>query len=470
MVTLGQQHDRGRRQRRQRRVGISLMLTSLAVGGASLFSAPAVGAAESEAEQLEIDATALYASPPTEVIPDTLTDEFPPGVVCVLFPNFCKDETQELRDAIGGVIEEGEENAPAEPVQPVPPGSIAMNLLGGKTRYQSAIRFELPEVPEGQVVDSFVITLAQDQPTYNLNSPAFRQAVFAAIKAAGDSNPQLFVEEFRKIVEEGDKYPPVDESVIGLEACPFTKPFEPGGAPQAQDREEIPSQGEGTERELAIDCILGANGVYDAKTATWSFDLTYALNAWAAGDLENHGVLIRPGAAANLAFGDEDTSTNAQVVLEAETVEGELATSPAPAPIQPFTPPPPPASTDVAGTTGPTFTPGTPGTPGVTTTVGGGIPTGGFAPGPDVAPPATTPPPAQVAPPAQPLAAAPAGAVPATPWWVWTLVPVFGAGMWLTSQSLTAEATAAVGGGRPGAMSRLIERRRGPSAPPPSQV
>ena len=461
------------------------MAASLAVGVALV--GPVAAQEPPEPQPLEgLDNLALFASPASDGVPNTLTRSFPPQVVCVVVPQTCTEQSEPIRDPITGIIQEADESAEPEPAHAVSPDTMALTYEAGNIRYQNGLTFELPAVPSGERVDSFVLQFNQINPTYSSSSPAFRQVVLAAVAGAGSQNPAVFQEQFVEALNRD----PVDQPEMGIEVCPFKSPYpivpnperdedtprgeyenepaEPNSAnpPLAASDEAIPEQdsdGDGLS-EPNIDCLFGSLGVLDPDTSVWSFDLTFALRAWDEGTLENNGVFFRPTGAPNLAFGDPDTSFNAQVTLELADATYTLASSeppPPPAPLAPAPPPPPaaqpappPAQSQPQTQTTTTFTPAP------ITSSGGGFSSGSAPvvtndPGPVAAAPAPAPPPAQETVAQQPIAA-PDIPEPGAYWLLWLLVPVFLAGMYLTSSSLTDEELVMEGNGRNGAMTRLI--------------
>jgi hypothetical protein len=184
-------------------------------------------------------------------------------------------------------------------------------------RYQTAVLFDTPSVPEGEDVMRYELTFQQGDPSYDANSPSFRRAVLGTFEAIGSQDPAKFGEGLAAALTEEDV---IDTSkIIGVEACPLLGEFEAQGAPQAKDDSELPQQeadGDEDKTEPAVDCSLGGSGVYDEEAGVWRIDLAFTAQAWADGEIDNHGVLLRPIGAPNLAFGDADTTTNAQLALE----------------------------------------------------------------------------------------------------------------------------------------------------------
>ena len=419
---------------------------------------------------LPIEASTLYASPTTDAIPPTLRTQFPPEAVCVVQPDLCPEASEPVRKGVVDAMKAVNDNEPPSPVQPIPPDTAAVSFLGGQTRYQTAIKFAVPDVPAGQEIVSFTVTVPQSQPSYEAGSPAFRRAVLAVFETIGPQDPAVLADGLAAALEEDPVE--VDPELIGIEACPLLSEFTPGGAPQASPDTSLPQREEGDTKVVDVDCIFGTNAVR-ADGDNWVFDLTFTAAAWASGELRNHGLLLRPIGAPNLAFGDPDTSTTAQVALDLTAVTAAMETAePAPPvegmPAEDFPPP------EVAGS----------GFADAGFADSGGFDDGGFddaggafadagdfeetpltddstaMPGAEVADPA-----ADGSPQASAVPAGDEG--PAQPWWVWLLVPVFVGGAYATSQALTGAAGAAGSGTAPaggGALSRLMARR-GDTAP-----
>lgn len=432
---------------RMRRLGVLLMV--VAAAGLFLASRPLVATAQDAA--LTVESQAQWAFAPSDAVPSLLTSEVPPGVICIVEPAACPEELDPItKDLLTPLLGEVVVDAEPIPVQLLPPGEIAVAIFAGAQRYMSGLKFALPAVAAGEEVDSFLVTFDETQPTYNYSSPLFRQAVLAAVAQAGttDDFPATFQEEFQKgLANEDGQFPPVDpETRLGIEVCPFTEPFKPSTPPLVDSDVDIPRDESGG---FAIDCLRGANGVFDASAGTWTFDLTFAAQAWASGELANHGVLFRNQEAENLAFGDPDVSSFFQTVLVTESAVGALVSSPPPPPLPSL--PPPPAS-DGGTVSGPVVT----------------------QPPPSAVPPPSTDvaQPPQVAAPTQPPVASPpvepVAAEITTPWWaVALLLLLFGAGWYLTAGALNA--TVDTVHARDGALANLTARST-TSPDPPTQV
>lgn len=436
------------------------MTGSLAAGSllASLTPAVAQPSPTEDAQELPVEATAHYTYPLTDALPPTLTSEFPPGVVCVVAPQLCPQELQPVGDAVSGAVQGLNENEPTPPADPVLPGDLPVGILAGTTHYEAALKFALPDIPDGEEISSFRLVLTETQPTFHTSSPAFRQAVLAAMSCVSACD----VEEFNKLL--GSQ--PIESAVIGVEACPLTAPFEEGGSQPPPDRQPV-------------DCLYGGNAER-LDDGRWVVDLTFAVQAWRDGNLDNHGILLRPTGAANLAFGDPDPTTSAQVTFQ-PAVMATVETAPATQP--------PPGLDAFDGRAG-----GGPATSPDGSTAGGGdgfssAPSGGVSSAEPFSPPASGPmddtpvvadpaAPADAAGGATSEATAPVAGVlggsetaPGNAWWVWLLVPVFAAGMWATARVLTADPMMTATSERAGAMTRLIARQAaGRAAPAPARA
>jgi hypothetical protein len=454
--------------------GLTLLTMALAGTVAALApsSAQAVEGQQAETEPIEITDTALYASPIFDAFPPTLRNQVPPEAVCVVQPDLCPPESEDLRNTVVDAFKTVGEEFPVSPVQPVPPDSAAVSFFGGHTRYQTAVKFELPRPPAGEEIVSFIVEFDQKQPSYDLNSPAFRRVILGAFESIGPQDPSFAVNGLIDAL--GQSGLEVDGEIISIEACPLLSAFEPAGAPAAEHADEMPHREEGDDRVVDVDCILGANGMR-GDDGVWSFDLTFAAAAWAAGDIENHGILLRPSGAPNLAFGDPDTSTNAQIVLDTAEVRAAMETAEALPDAEPL----PPMdgfedgmSFEEDGFEEDGFDAGF--------EDGAGFDAdepmdAGLSDAPDLdaefaddemAAPMDDDP--AVAAPVDTMAAG--GDAVVTPWWMWLLVPAFFGGAYLTSQALTAPVVATTGAAQGGALSRLIARRGAAAADPLRQV
>jgi hypothetical protein len=464
---------------RSRSLGTGLVML-VAAGG--LLLAPAI-AEEPEGDQVEITESAIFVSSATDVLPRLLLAGVPPTILCSLITSqfgqngidmspcgelvALEDEAglgadgddPGVRDTIAREAEGAVDGSDASlPVQPLAPDTVAVSYLAGGPHYQSAIRFELPPPPAGEEYVHLELILPQGQPSYSLDSPAFRRIMLELLLGVGDRSrfdqgqPPPFFAGLMEAFTSDDQdaiETRVDASAvwekIGVEACPFTAAFPPGGAPQAAPDSAMPQDETSGFGGPAIDCILGTTARYDPDIASWRFDLTFAAQAWDRGELDNFGLLLQPIGTQNSAIGEPDTSHNAQLVLELSGARLVTATA------EPFVP-----RTDF-GTQGPSGPPPDPfvGSPldlGAAPIAAPALPVSQ----PDPAPPAT------IAPRADTPRATPVAAVAfSTPLWTWLFIPLLLGGSGLVASALLSTAVPAVGSS--GAMTRLISRNGTPT-------
>jgi hypothetical protein len=424
--------SRGRRRVVYRAAaGIVLTVTFAVVGG--------VGSAaqESPATPVTFDKIAMFTAPLTpDAIPPILIEEVPPSAVCIVEPELCNDTIKGLIDGAGlgeGVPVPRSPDFLLPPV--VVPDSIAVSMIGGVPRTNSYVRFALPSVPEGEEFSRFQLTFTQTQPTFAIESPAFRAAVLAAISQAQAPDPSVFADLLANIAA-GD--PALAEfEPTGIEVCAVTGTWDAGATQDAATQPER-------------NCILGATGAFDPAAGTWTFDLTFVAQAWAKGELPNEGIVLSPVGADNLAFGDPDVSTNFQIAL-ATAGSGAPTITVATAPIV----------TDDGGflDEDDEFLDEPVDDSGFGSDLGTDIPIDAF-PSPPVDPgtidPGTETGSGETAtPPLQPASSTPDKGA----WYIWLLVPL---GMALAfAFERAAEAVPAIGRHRPGALTRLVELRNG---------
>jgi len=288
----------------------------LAAGAAALVVATAVGMAGLQAsaatveEPASVARQAYYTYPVTDVTPPVLTAGFPPGTVCLVAglagaAQLCGEEVQQVGGTLG--LSDGlpiPVSPDGEIAQPVVPGTTPVGMLGGQPRYASALQLSLPTLPEGDGFQSFELVLRQDGLAFAAESPAVRDMVLAAMSQVSSRDPARFLQDVGAALTSGDL---ATDTVTGIEACPVVEPWTGGDAQgAAADGTRVPD----------ADCILGTTGVYDPEAGTWTFDLTFAVQAWTEGapggegPLANEGILFRPIGAPNMAYGDPDLSTN----------------------------------------------------------------------------------------------------------------------------------------------------------------
>ncbi|HEX2027431.1 MAG TPA: hypothetical protein VHF25_05470 [Nitriliruptorales bacterium] len=443
----------GARPRARLRRAVGAAASAACMVAAGVAPGAAAAAQEPTTEPAAITREAYFTQSAGASVPDTLVSEFPPGVVCVLRPEACAEQSDPVRAPVNDALRDHppEQTVPAGPGQPVAPDTLPTGLLGGQPRYASYLHFELPAIPEGHDLVAFELVLQQAGVNYRTDSPTFREAVEAVVLAAGTRDQEIVERELREALE-SERLRAGEEAPYGVEACMALGEWQEG------DDQEWSAQPE-------TDCIvLASTGTRDAETGTWTFDLTWIVQAWLDGQ-PNRGLYLGPVAAPNLAFGDRDTSTNAQVsfggadaggsapTIRYAVVAASEATGSVGGPV--------PAGAGPAGPlAGGVSSGGVPGPAG-----GLSVPSFGQEPAPTIAGPGTAPRsgvPPQVAAPATHASVPAASGQPITPWYVWLLLPAGLGAAFVLARSLTAEPVAVVE--RPGAMSRLIERRSAGSA------
>jgi len=438
---------------RRRRLVVGALALSLAgsVGLAGL----AAGAATVE-EPATVSRQAYFTHPVTQVTPPLLTTGFPPGTMCLVAglvgaAQLCGEEVQQVGGALG--LSDGlpiPQSPDGDVAQPVAPGTTPVGMLGGQPRYTSLFQLTLPTLPEGQGFASFELVLHADGLAFAAESPALRAVVLSLLSQVSDQDPARFAEELGQVLQSGEL---VTDAITGIEACPSTQPWKGGDAQASAD--------DGT-RLPDVDCLLGTTGTFDEAAGTWTFDLTFAVQAWTEGapgsdaPLPNEGIVLRPVGAPNLAYGDPDVSTNWVVSLADSEAADEGLRPRIRYSLQPL-----------ADDGGPL-----PFDPGPAVEVPVDVPA--FVPSPAPAVPAVrTPSPGAAL--AGSLRAryaeAPASGGPGhLPGWTWLALPLGLGGATLFGQALAAPADAARR--RPGALTRLVaadaHRVTPPTAPPRS--
>jgi len=295
--------------RTSRRARLGAGLTAMAVA-AGVGVAGLQASANTVEEPAVVARQAYFTYPVTDVTPPVLTNGFPPGTVCLVAglvgaAQLCGEEVQQVGGGLG--LSDGlpiPVSPDGEIAQPVAPGTTPVGMLGGQPRYASLLQLALPTLPEGQGFASFELVVRQDGLNYAAESPAVRDIVLAAMSQVSSQDPARLAEEVGAALTSGEL---TTETVTGIEACPVVEGWNGGDAQgAAADGTRLPD----------ADCILGTTGVYDPAAGTWSFDLTFAVQAWTEGapgedgPLANEGILFRPLGAPNLAYGDADLSTN----------------------------------------------------------------------------------------------------------------------------------------------------------------
>ncbi len=269
-------------------------------------SAPAlpIAPAEASADGLK---TAYYTAANSDLAPNTLISEFPPGVVCILAPEFCGDGPNELTDPIQGAVvggTDGIDSATSGQQQPVPPGTLPVGVLSGNPRYTSALGILLPEVGDNQSFSEFLVTLQMSDMSFAVESPAFRALATAVLEQAGaNSGPEAFQRFFDGLSSgETDLFTP---DFAGLEMCVIKTPWDRGD-----------NQPKSVEPE--IDPLFCSAAAKPDESGVVTFDMTFPANdSLPEGFVPGwEGVLVRPLGSQNLAYGDADYTTNYYAFFE----------------------------------------------------------------------------------------------------------------------------------------------------------
>ena len=262
---------------------------------------------------------AYFTNPITQATPPLLRNGFPPATACLVaglagVPQICGTEVQSLSSLLG--LSDGlpipitPDGDLAQPV--VVPGTTPVGMVAGQQRYASLFALGLPALAAGEGFGSFDLVLHQDGLNFAVESPATRDVVLQIVAQLEDQDPQKIVDAVTRALT--GEVPIVTQNITGIEACPILETWQAGPAQGASlDGIRIPK----------VDCQIGTTGVYDTAAKTYTFDLTFAAQAWTTGTegkkLENQGVLLRPLGAPNFAYGDPDVSTNWIVSLADST-------------------------------------------------------------------------------------------------------------------------------------------------------
>jgi hypothetical protein len=282
-------------------VGAGLALAATSLLGILL---PGTSSAAEKVEPAKVEREAYFTAAADGVVPATITNEFPPGVVCIVVPQACSTQTAPVTGPVGSAVKPVWDAAVPDyqAPQPVEAGTLPVGMLGGKPRHTSYMKFALPTIPTGSLIGRFDLVLSQTAVSYALESPAFRQAVLAGLVTYQTRSPGEFTKFIGDVASQTT--PLARNAPTGIELCAVTTPWT---AVKSGDATKQPKR----------DCIFGANGIYDATAKTWTFDLSLLAQAWLDGTTPNEGVYLGPIGAENLAFGDQDTSTNWQVSVAA---------------------------------------------------------------------------------------------------------------------------------------------------------
>lgn len=312
------------------------------------------GAAQPDGEGLK---TAYWTAPVSDVFPNTVVSEFPPGVVCILFPEACGEGTNPLTAPVQDLLVAGidglDQVASADSPQPVPPGTLPLGILSGNQRYSSGLGIPLPALGEDKVFGELLITLQMTDYAFAVESPAFRELVNAVLsQATANSGPEPFQALLQNIA--GGTTPPFTTDFPGLEMCVITADWAAGESQPVAD-------------QPAVDPLACSERVDPAEDGTVTFDMTFIANSTLDGFLPAwQGVIVRPLEAQNLAFGDRDYTTNYLAYLEDPAVAPPTVTSTeVDGPPPPLEGGPPAAASGVGGGSGSSGSSGSAGLSGI---------------------------------------------------------------------------------------------------------
>jgi hypothetical protein len=261
---------------------------------------------------LKVTREAFYTSRFLGSLPPVLTKQVPPSPVCLVAPaQVCGPEVDALKATLG--LNKG---LPIPDVpdfqlpQPVAPGTLAVGMIGGQTRYTSALRFDLPTVPENALVEKFDLVLDEGDLTFAIESPAFRGAILAGLSQYPEQHPEALQAYLEGVA--GGNPAVADFEPTGIEACIIRSAWTAGAS---QDSTTRP----------AADCLLGGTGQRDTAAGTWTFDISSIVQAWVDGDAPNEGIYLGPLGAQNVAYGDPDPTTNFEISLNTTSGTGPRA-------------------------------------------------------------------------------------------------------------------------------------------------
>jgi hypothetical protein len=291
---------------------------------AGLALSASAGDADPVAQSAVVTRQAYFTHPITQITPPVLRTGFPPATACLVaglvgVPQICGNEVQQVAALLG--LGDGLPvlvTPDGDLAQPLAPSTTPVGMLGGQQRYTSLFQLALPALPAGEAFGSFELVLHQDGVNFALESPALRDVVAQLVAQLEDQDPQLIADAVERAIT--GEVPLAAETVTGIEACPATQTWNGGPAQGASlDGTRLPD----------VSCLIGTTGAYDAKAKTWTFDLTFAAQAWTTGldggePLPNEGVVLRAAGAPNLAYGDPDLSTNWVVSLADNTAAARL--------------------------------------------------------------------------------------------------------------------------------------------------
>ena len=285
-------------------VSVFCFLAALAIA-----TAGAATGQEAPTTPLTVSKSGYFTSNINGALPPVLVKEIPPAPVCLVTPQLCSPEVDALKVALS--LNDGVP-LPAIPdflvPQPVPPGELPVGMIGGQTRYTSAVQFQLPNIAAKSVVNKFDLVIKDGALAFSIQSPAFRQAILSVLSQYPEQQPEVIDTFVADVTEQNTALG--DFTPTGIEACMVTKQWEAG---ENQDPANRPT----------TDCIVGGVGKHDDTAGTWTFDISGIVQSWLDGK-PNAGISLSPLGAQNVAYGDPDPSTNWTITLAGEG-EGALA-------------------------------------------------------------------------------------------------------------------------------------------------
>jgi hypothetical protein len=229
-------------------------------------------------------------------------------------PQICGNEAQQAAALLG--LTDGIP-IPITPdgdlAQPVAlPGTTPVGMMGGQPRYVSLAALSLPPLALGERYGKFELVLSEDGTNFAVESPALRDLVLQAVSQAETQDPQKVSDAIARALT--GEVPLETQTITGIEACPVVEAWNAGrGQGASLDGSQLPG----------VDCLTGTTGTFDESSRTWTFDLSFAVQAWTEGSdgkaLANQGIMLRPLGAPNFAYGDPDFSTNWVVSLADST-------------------------------------------------------------------------------------------------------------------------------------------------------
>ncbi len=304
-----------RMQRRGRRfVGAcAVMLSAVGILTLGLANAETIEARASVSRE------AYFTYPITQTTPSLIRKGFPPATACLVaglvgVPQVCGTQAQQVAALLG--LTDG---LPI-PITPdgdlaqatVLPGTTPVGMAGGQTRYVSLAALNLPPLQDGQRYGKFELVLFEDGVNFSIESPALRDVVLQLVSQLEEQDPAQVSDAITRAIT--GEVPLAANTITGIEACPLVDEWNAGRAQAASlDGSRVPR----------ADCLTGTTGVFNEAKRAWTFDLTFAAQAWTEGSdgkvLPNQGIILRPIGAPNFAYGDPDFSTNWQVSLADST-------------------------------------------------------------------------------------------------------------------------------------------------------